>query len=100
MNEGSPQLDIGEGRRPFSGHGGAGGCSDPAGANTCGAQIVCCFWASCFMFGISRYREPSELWCMVDSVTAAIASMIGSAVSSRARNIQARVPKIAAVARA
>ena len=30
------------------------------------------------MFGISRYSEPSELWCMVDRVTAAIASMIGS----------------------
>jgi hypothetical protein len=52
------------------------------------------------MFGISRYREPSELWCMVDSVTAAIASMIGSALLSRARNIQARAPKITAVARA
>ena len=52
------------------------------------------------MFGISRYSEPSELWCMVDSVTAAIASMIGSALSSRARKIQARAPKITAVARA
>ena len=52
------------------------------------------------MFGISKYSEPSELWCMVDSVTAAIASMIGSAFWSRARNIQARVPKITAVARA
>ena len=50
------------------------------------------------MFGMSRYREPSELWCIVDSVTAAIASMIGSALWSRARKIQARVPKIAAVA--
>ncbi len=52
------------------------------------------------MFGINRYSEPSELWCMVDSVTAAIASMIGSALWSRARKIQARVPKIAAVAAA
>jgi len=52
------------------------------------------------MFGISRYREPSELWCMVDRVTAAIASMIGSACWSRARNIQARAPKITAVAAA
>ena len=45
------------------------------------------------MFGISRYSEPSELWCIVDNVTAAIASMIGSACSSRARKIQARAPK-------
>ena len=52
------------------------------------------------MFGISRYSEPSELWCMVDSVTAAIANMIGSAFWSRARKIQARAPKITAVARA
>jgi hypothetical protein len=37
---------------------------------------------------------------MVDSVTAAIASMIGSALWSLARNIQARAPKITAVARA
>ena len=52
------------------------------------------------MFGISRYSEPSELWCMVDNVTAAIANMIGSAFWSRARKIQARAPKITAVARA
>ena len=37
---------------------------------------------------------------MDDSVTAAIASMIGSAFASRARNIQARAPKTTAVARA
>ena len=30
------------------------------------------------MFGISRYSEPSELWCIVDRVTAAMASRIGS----------------------
>ena len=49
------------------------------------------------MFGISRYSEPSELWCIVDSVTAAIASMIGSKPLSLARNSQASVPKITAV---
>src|SRR5580765_6252696 len=50
------------------------------------------------MFGISRYKDPSELWCIVDSVTAAMASMIGSAFGSRARKIHARLPKITAVA--
>ena len=49
------------------------------------------------MFGISRYSEPSELWCIVDSVTAAIASRIGSKPLSRARNSQASVPKMTAV---
>ena len=29
------------------------------------------------MFGISKYKEPSELWCMVDNVTAAMASITG-----------------------
>src|SRR4029450_1318312 len=52
------------------------------------------------MLGINKYREPSELWCIVDSVTAAIASMIGSAFWSRARKTQARAPKTTAVARA
>src|SRR5215475_8878654 len=49
------------------------------------------------MFGISRKSEPSELWCMVDSVTAAMASMIGSGLSVRARKIQAIAPKTIAV---
>ena len=50
------------------------------------------------MFGISRYSEPSELWCMVDRVTAAMASRIGSNVfPSRCRNTQASVPKTTAV---
>ena len=46
------------------------------------------------LFGISRYSDPSELWCIVDSVTAAMASRIGSSVFSRARKSQARAPKI------
>ncbi len=52
------------------------------------------------MFGINKYSDPSELWCIVDSVTAAIASMIGSACRSRARNTQASVPKTTAAASA
>ena len=49
------------------------------------------------MFGISRYSEPRELWCIVDRVTAAMASRIGSNDFSRSRNSQASVPKITAV---
>src|SRR5262249_61658467 len=48
------------------------------------------------MFGMSRKSEPSELWCIVDSVTAAIASMIGSKLCDRARKIQAIAPKTTA----
>src|SRR5215467_3742635 len=48
--------------------------------------------------GIRRYREPSELWCIVDNVTAAMASRIGSkTVLGRPRNNHASVPKISAV---
>ena len=39
-NSGSPQLENGAGSIPFSGHGGAGGCSEPIGANTCCSQIA------------------------------------------------------------
>jgi Lipocalin-like domain len=37
------------------------------GDHHCGASVP----------GISRNNDPSELWCIVDSVTAAMASMIG-----------------------
>src|SRR4051812_18333115 len=50
--------------------------------------------------GISRNSEPSELWCIVDSVTAAMASRIGSGCSSLARKIQASAPKVAAASTA
>src|SRR5262245_1296982 len=50
--------------------------------------------------GISRNSDPSELWCIVESVTAAIASMIGSAWLSFARKFQARKEKIARVSAA
>ena len=40
--------------------------------------------------GIKRNSEPSELWCMVESVTAAIASMIGSDFLPLALRAQAR----------
>jgi hypothetical protein len=46
------------------------------------------------MFGIRRYSEPSELWCIVESVTAAMARRIGS---SRRRNTHATTPKMTAV---
>ena len=46
--------------------------------------------------GMSRNSEPSELWCMVESVTAAIASMIGTGSSPGfGRNAQASRPKTA-----
>src|SRR5689334_24446002 len=58
------------------------------GVHHCGAS----------MFGISRYSDPNELWCIVDSVTAAIASRMGSnAVLGRSRKIHAMVPKIRSV---
>ena len=41
-NSGRPQFENGDGSMPFSGQGGAGGCSDPTGANTC-----CCQYARC-----------------------------------------------------
>src|SRR6516225_12315363 len=41
-------------------------------------------------WGINRNNEPNELWCIVESVTAAMASIIGSAFLSRSRKIQAR----------
>src|ERR1700741_428772 len=40
--------------------------------------------------GISRNKDPRELWCMVESVTAATASMMGSAFLSLARKAHAR----------
>src|SRR5580765_2733630 len=46
------------------------------GDHHCGASLS----------GISRSREPSELWCMVEKVTAAIASMAGSNLLPLARN--------------
>src|SRR3954471_12615578 len=46
--------------------------------------------------GMRRNSEPSELWCMVESVTAAMASMIGTGFSPAAgRNAQARKAKTA-----
>src|SRR5882762_2148659 len=46
--------------------------------------------------GMSRNSEPSELWCMVERVTAAIASMIGTGSSPGfGRNAQASMPKTA-----
>ena len=59
------------------------------GDHHCGASLS----------GISRNSEPSELWCMVDSVTAAIASRIGSGFSSRARKTHASDRKTTAAAR-
>src|SRR5579862_9335445 len=56
------------------------------GDHHCGASLS----------GISRNKEPRELWCMVESVTAAMASMIGSAFFSLARNDQARKEKSSA----
>src|SRR6516162_6211341 len=50
--------------------------------------------------GISRNKDPRELWCIVDSVTAAIASMIGSAFFCRARNNQAITVKTSAASAA
>src|SRR5262249_60728736 len=50
------------------------------GDHHCGASLS----------GMSKKREPSELWCIVESVTAAIANIIGSAFLSLARNAQAR----------
>ena len=47
---------------------------------------------------MSRYSEPSELWCMVDSVTAAMASMIGSLPP--AEHPKATTPKMTAAAAA
>ena len=51
-NSGRPQFENGEGSIPFSGHGGAGGCSDPTGANTCCFQIARCAWTSFFSVGM------------------------------------------------
>src|SRR5215831_5806196 len=47
--------------------------------------------------GIRRNSEPSELWCIVESVTAAMASMIGSDFMPLARKAQARKEKTAAL---
>src|SRR4029453_306998 len=52
------------------------------------------------MFGMSRNREPSELWCIVDSVTAAMARMIGSNAFSRGRKAQATHAKTTAASAA
>ena len=51
-NSGRPQLENGDGSIPFSGHGGAGGCSEPVGANTCCCQIARCVAASLDTVGI------------------------------------------------
>jgi hypothetical protein len=51
-NSGRPQLENGDGSIPFSGHGGAGGCSEPTGANTCWCQIARCVAISLEMVGI------------------------------------------------
>src|ERR1700741_1100720 len=50
------------------------------GDHHCGASLS----------GISRNNDPRELWCIVDSVTAAMASMMGSAFLSLARKAHAR----------
>src|ERR1700752_1261315 len=50
------------------------------GDHHCGASLS----------GISRNNDPRELWCIVESVTAAMASMMGSAFLSRARKAHAR----------
>jgi hypothetical protein len=47
--------------------------------------------------GMSKNKEPRELWCIVESVTAAIASMMGSAFLPFARKAQAMKEKMAAV---
>ena len=45
--------------------------------------------------GMSRKMEPSELWCIVESTTAAIASITGIGFSpSRWRNLMARAAKM------
>src|SRR5262245_7995408 len=43
--------------------------------------------------GIRRNSEPSELWCIVDRVTAAMASITGSYSLPRGRKTQARTEK-------
>src|SRR3954454_14379925 len=48
--------------------------------------------------GISRNSEPSELWCMVERVTAAIASITGSYSFPRGRKTQASPEKTTAAA--
>src|ERR1700746_950821 len=53
------------------------------GDHHCGASLS----------GINRNNEPRELWCMVESVTAAMASMMGSAFFPWARKDQARKEK-------
>src|SRR5438067_10764401 len=58
-NSGRPQLENGEGNRPFSGHGGAGGCSDPSGANTCRCQIACCWLSALLSVGIRIGLAPA-----------------------------------------
>jgi hypothetical protein len=60
------------------------------GDHHCGASLV----------GISRKSEPSELWCIVERVTAAIASMMGSGFLPLARNSQAIKQKRTPVAAA
>src|SRR4051794_21630177 len=61
-----------------------------AGDHHCAASLV----------GISRKREPRELWCIVESVTAAIANMIGSNFLSLARKAQAKKPNSTAAKKA
>src|SRR5262245_46286381 len=57
-----------------------------SGDHHCGASLS----------GISRNNDPNELWCMVESVTAAIASMTGSVCPRFGWNTHASVAKIAA----
>src|SRR6187401_3311736 len=48
--------------------------------------------------GINRYSDPSELWCIVESVTAAIASMTGPwSTPGRGRNVHASAVNVAKV---
>ena len=46
--------------------------------------------------GISKNKEPRELWCMVDSVTAAMANMMGSDFFPFARKTKAMKENMAA----
>src|SRR5947209_6546736 len=59
-NSGKPQLENGDGRRPFSGHGGAGGCSDPRGANTWRCQTACCWLSALVSVGIRIGLAPAD----------------------------------------
>ena len=57
--------------------------------------------AASSLSGMSRNSDPSELWCMVERVTAAMASMMGTGFSpGLVRKATARMEKTTAAAAA